>query len=140
LYSPLTQPIEGVKLTREQLDEFALATKHELNRYQYLISKRESSIDLLEGSTSRLIMPVPIPFCSFNGGNDVFVDVGNKLIGVSMLLDYLKCRNEETLHVGDQFLGTGNDVSTRGGCCTVSANKYRYGSQVQRKQHMFLKI
>jgi IMP and pyridine-specific 5'-nucleotidase len=36
-----------------------------------------------------------------------------------MLLEFLGCEGSETLHVGDQFLGTGNDVSTRGGCCTV---------------------
>lgn len=36
-----------------------------------------------------------------------------------MLLEFFGFQGSETLHVGDQFLGTGNDVSTRGGCCTV---------------------
>eukprot|EP00959_Pyramimonas_sp_CCMP1952_P362566 7592780-Pyramimonas_sp.AAC.1 len=32
-----------------------------------------------------------IPFCAFNGGNDVFVDVGNKSLGLEALMRYLKC-------------------------------------------------
>ena len=30
-----------------------------------------------------------IPFCAFNGGNDVFVDVGNKSLGLEALMQYL---------------------------------------------------
>ena len=84
-------------LTREQLDEFALATKHALNLKHAMM----------------------IPFCCFNGGSDVWVDIGNKFIGVLLLCEYLRCKGSETLHVGDQFLGTGNDIATREGCCTV---------------------
>jgi hypothetical protein len=32
-----------------------------------------------------------IPFCAFNGGNDVFVDVGNKSLGLEALMQYLGC-------------------------------------------------
>ncbi|KAL3893905.1 MAG: hypothetical protein SGCHY_005575, partial [Lobulomycetales sp.] len=45
--------------------------------------------------------------------------VGNKLIGVSLLQSYLDAAGHETLHVGDQFLGTGNDLLTRSACATV---------------------
>ena len=31
-----------------------------------------------------------IPFCAFNGGNDVFVDVGNKHIGLQALMKTLE--------------------------------------------------
>lgn len=31
-----------------------------------------------------------VPFCAFNGGNDVFVDVGNKLLGLEALMKYLQ--------------------------------------------------
>lgn len=41
----------------------------------------------------------PLPFCAFNGGNDVFVDVGNKSLGLQCLMKYL---------------GTQPQVSTRG--------------------------
>jgi IMP and pyridine-specific 5'-nucleotidase len=30
-----------------------------------------------------------LPFCAFNGGNDVFVDVGNKSLGLDALMRYL---------------------------------------------------
>merc|ERR550537_2168168 len=42
-----------------------------------------------------------IPFCAFNGGNDVFVDVGNKSLGLEALMQYLGCEPRGTLHVGD---------------------------------------
>ena len=29
--------------------------------------------------------PVPPPFCAFNGGNDVWADIGNKRVGVTGL-------------------------------------------------------
>jgi hypothetical protein len=30
-----------------------------------------------------------LPFCAFNGGNDVFVDVGNKSLGLDALMRFL---------------------------------------------------
>jgi IMP and pyridine-specific 5'-nucleotidase len=60
-----------------------------------------------------------IPFCAFNGGSDVWVDIGNKLIGVQILQEYVKSNGQETLHVGDQFLSTGNDIATRSASCTI---------------------
>ncbi|KXN69589.1 hypothetical protein CONCODRAFT_8011 [Conidiobolus coronatus NRRL 28638] len=37
--------------------------------------------------------------------------LGNKSIGVQLLQRYLKAGPEQTLHVGDQFLSTGNDYA-----------------------------
>lgn len=54
-----------------------------------------------------------IPFCAFNGGNDVFVDVGNKHIGLQALMRYLNIDGSQTLHVGDRFTLTGNDAKVR---------------------------
>jgi len=59
---------------------------------------------------------VKLPFCAFNGGSDVWVDVGNKRVGVHMLTAYLGIPPEEVIHVGDQFLNTGNDYAARGVC------------------------
>lgn len=56
---------------------------------------------------------VTIPFCAFNGGSDVWVDVGNKKVGVEGLQKYLGLRPEQTMHVGDQFTNTGNDFAAR---------------------------
>jgi len=89
-------PRAGHSFSREQLDEVCIGARVAL--------KREN---------------VELPFCAFNGGSDVWVDVGNKLIGVKVLRGYLRCSGDETIHYGDQFLSTGNDLSTRTACTTV---------------------
>ena len=50
-----------------------------------------------------------------SGGNDVFVDIGNKYYGVRACQKYLGGIDEcQTLHVGDQFLSAGaNDFKVR---------------------------
>lgn len=60
-----------------------------------------------------------IPFCAFNGGNDVFVDVGNKSLGLQSLMSYLGTKPAETLHVGDRFTLSGNDSATRDICAVL---------------------
>lgn len=57
-----------------------------------------------------------VPYCAFNGGNDVFVDVGNKNIGLTTLMRYLGFEGDQTLHVGDRFTSTGNDTKVRDAC------------------------
>lgn len=96
-------PEPNVKIFREELDECVLSTQHRI--VNFLNSPR--------GKESYL------PFCAFNGGNDVWVDIGNKLIGVQVLQKFLGAKPKETLHVGDQFLSTGNDFATRHQCCTL---------------------
>ena len=70
-----------------------------------------------------------VPFCAFNGGNDVFVDLGDKSYGVASVQRFFGRRDGEhltsiaggrTLHVGDQFLSAGaNDFKTRLACTTA---------------------
>ncbi|KAK3267486.1 hypothetical protein CYMTET_23958 [Cymbomonas tetramitiformis] len=61
-----------------------------------------------------------LPFCAFNGGGDVFVDVGNKRLGLTALQKYLgNCHGSETLHVGDRFTVSGNDAATRATCSII---------------------
>jgi IMP and pyridine-specific 5'-nucleotidase len=60
----------------------------------------------------------PLPFCAFNGGNDVFVDVGNKSLGLEALMAHLKVAPHEVVHVGDRFTESGNDSATRD-CCPI---------------------
>jgi IMP and pyridine-specific 5'-nucleotidase len=62
------------------------------------------------------LMHSPLPFCAFNGGNDVFVDVGNKSVGLRALMQFLSKKCCETLHVGDRFTMSGNDAATRSQC------------------------
>lgn len=62
-----------------------------------------------------------VPFCAFNGGRDVFVDIGDKSWGVTVCQQWFGgrspdkfIRGENTLHVGDQFLSAGaNDFRAR---------------------------
>jgi len=57
-----------------------------------------------------------LPWCAFNGGRDAWVDVGNKSVGVQAMQAFLGVSCSASLHVGDQFLHTGNDVAARE-CC-----------------------
>lgn len=71
-----------------------------------------------------------VPFCAFNGGRDVFVDIGDKSWGVKVCQRWFGGARggvtwttgaeeamilpEHTLHVGDQFLSAGaNDFRAR---------------------------
>eukprot|EP00197_Chlamydomonas_leiostraca_P009671 CAMPEP_0202866692 /NCGR_PEP_ID=MMETSP1391-20130828/8306_1 /ASSEMBLY_ACC=CAM_ASM_000867 /TAXON_ID=1034604 /ORGANISM="Chlamydomonas leiostraca, Strain SAG 11-49" /LENGTH=452 /DNA_ID=CAMNT_0049546665 /DNA_START=324 /DNA_END=1683 /DNA_ORIENTATION=+ len=60
-----------------------------------------------------------IPFCAFNGGNDVFVDAGNKSLGLQALMNFTGAQPQETLHVGDRFTLSGNDTATRDVCSVL---------------------
>lgn len=93
-------PMEGKKLAREQLEETVLVTQRAL----------ESSP-----------MGRQIPFCAFNGGNDVFVDIGDKAWGVLACQRFFGgLSGAKTLHVGDQFLSAGaNDFKARLACTTA---------------------
>ncbi|KAK1991571.1 IMP-specific 5'-nucleotidase [Colletotrichum falcatum] len=64
-----------------------------------------------------------VPFCAFNGGRDVFVDIGDKSWGVTVCQRWFAAKagraeqpisGESTLHIGDQFLSAGsNDFKAR---------------------------
>ncbi|KAJ1663093.1 IMP 5'-nucleotidase [Coemansia sp. RSA 1813] len=96
--------VPQTQLTREQLDECALSAQVAVLRFQ--------------GTPRAQPGDAPIPFCAFNGGSDCWVDIGNKLIGVRIIQELVASPEDATLHVGDQFLSTGNDISTRSACCT----------------------
>jgi IMP and pyridine-specific 5'-nucleotidase len=62
-----------------------------------------------------------LPFCAFNGGNDVFVDIGDKSWGVLVCQKFFgtvegrSIEPKRTIHVGDQFLSANgaNDFRAR---------------------------
>jgi len=87
-------PQPGSEITRESLDEAVLSYQEELHAMN-------------DGAGPGL------PYCAFNGGTDTWVDVGNKRVGVQVLQSYLGIQPAETLHIGDQFLNTGNDFAAR---------------------------
>ncbi|KAF3927630.1 hypothetical protein AA313_de0209787 [Arthrobotrys entomopaga] len=92
-------PRLGTKFFREQLEETVLAAQKVLELSD--VGRR-------------------IPFCAFNGGNDVFVDIGDKRLGVACCQRLFgEIQGLNTLHVGDQFLSvSGNDFKTRMVCTT----------------------
>ncbi|KAF1987082.1 IMP-specific 5'-nucleotidase-like protein 1 [Aulographum hederae CBS 113979] len=122
-------PLPGKKLFREQLEETVLVAQK-----------------ILE------ISPVGrrLPFCAFNGGNDVFVDIGDKSWGVRACQHFFACvptpisaipihgrsasvdaavipnpdptsiAGAKTLHVGDQFLSAGANDFKARLACTTA--------------------
>jgi IMP-specific 5'-nucleotidase len=87
-------PLPEREITRESLDETVLRVHEELHKMNH-------------GTGPGL------PYCAFNGGSDAWVDVGNKRVGVQVLQAYLGIPMAESLHIGDQFLNTGNDYAAR---------------------------
>jgi len=75
--------------------------------------------ELVFGTQEELSKASTVPFCAFNSGKDVWVDVGTKTIGVESLQQYINVSPISTLHVGDQMGQTGNDVRTRYACPTL---------------------
>ena len=98
--------VPGYRLPRESLEETVL-----------VVQKKLEMSDVAK----------VLPFCAFNGGNDVFVDIGDKSWGVCVCQKYFgeyatgadearagSIRGDRTLHVGDQFLSAGsNDFKAR---------------------------
>lgn len=94
--------IPGAKFPRESLEETVLVVQKKLEMSD--VGRQ-------------------LPFCAFNGGNDVFVDIGDKSWGVLVCQEYFgseeegegrPIRGDRTLHVGDQFLSAGsNDFKAR---------------------------
>jgi len=95
----------GYKFARESLEETVLVVQKKLEMSE--VGRK-------------------LPFCAFNGGNDVFVDIGDKSWGVLVCQNYFgssatgkpnetgSIRGDRTLHVGDQFLSAGsNDFKAR---------------------------
>ncbi|OWZ20209.1 IMP-specific 5'-nucleotidase [Phytophthora megakarya] len=97
------------RILYENLEEISLTLQHELHHFC-------------------------VPFCAFNGGNDVWVDIGHKALGIQALQKYVfrflpkelrdseELRNiqgQECLHVGDRFTRTGNDTRSRDAATTI---------------------
>ncbi|ANB15264.1 IMP 5'-nucleotidase [Sugiyamaella lignohabitans] len=93
-------PLPGKKMCREELEEVVLNAQRAIEITE--VAKR-------------------VQFCAFNGGSDVWVDIGDKRYGVLSLQSYLGgIPSSRTLHVGDQFASIGaNDFKARLAACTV---------------------
>lgn len=117
-------PVKGYNILRETLEEIVLTLLSRLN--DMLHSTRRIS-DENNGDASEATKGNDLRVCAFNGGSDVWVDIGDKSLGVSALQHYL-CKDlgkppitkSESLHIGDQFASVGaNDFKARLSACTV---------------------
>jgi IMP and pyridine-specific 5'-nucleotidase len=113
----------GVRILPESLEETVLAVERALARMHPAAQSLGSATSSTTTTTTADPAPPPkaaISFCAFNGGRDVFVDIGDKSWGVRVCQDWfgrrdgVLIRGENTLHVGDQFLSAGaNDYKAR---------------------------
>lgn len=97
-----------IRIARESLEETVLVVQR--------ILEAASLGSSTGGSTLAPPQPVGrVPFCAFNGGRDVFVDIGDKSWGVAVCQQWFGgIPGQNTLHVGDQFLSAGsNDFKAR---------------------------
>lgn len=107
--------VEGANRLNLQVDVIAKS------RSVGIVPKKATIYEVLEdiALTIQNQLESNLPFCAFNGGNDVFVDVGNKSLGLASLMSYLGSTPQETLHVGDRFTLSGNDTATRDMCSVL---------------------
>lgn len=126
-------PNPGCKILREHLEEMVLSCSNKLHEVLVSAPPRRSSIALEEPESQHFHESITcddIKVCAFNGGSDVWVDIGDKSLGVEALQKYL-CQDQtinhicpilksESLHIGDQFASLGaNDYKARLSACTV---------------------
>ena len=109
-------------MIRQQKHRFSYETLEEVALRVQVRPLRAQGPTLLERRRSRLtphtnkqesLKGFNIPHCAFNGGNDVWVDVGNKALGVRALQAFMGPTPIQSLHVGDRFTRTGNDTRAR---------------------------
>lgn len=127
-------PMNSYKISRETLEEMVLSVLARLNEVLHL--QKPQGIHLFDKTNE--LLPVDansltdsdIRACAFNGGADVWVDIGDKSLGVAALQQYLYATStrkdkvlishSESLHIGDQFASVGaNDFKARLSACTV---------------------
>lgn len=103
-------PVDGAVISREKLVPLAAylggnGLGYIPSHHSVCCAKDECALstqDCILQRQHHLSSSQRLPFCAFNGGRDVWVDIGNKSIGVKILQEHLGTAPEETLHVGDQ--------------------------------------
>ncbi|KAL6229570.1 hypothetical protein BDW75DRAFT_235100 [Aspergillus navahoensis] len=98
------------RLSREQLEETVLVVQNTVERSQV-----GSRLPFCAFNGCSPLLPYMLTLITHPGGNDVFVDIGDKSWGVRACQQYFGGIDpSRTLHVGDQFLSAGaNDFKAR---------------------------
>lgn len=86
--------------------ERAVGIVPRINGYQFPRESLEETVLVVQKSLEMSEIGRKLPFCAFNGGNDVFVDIGDKSWGVLVCQKYFgeeieggMIRGDRTLHV-----------------------------------------
>ncbi|CAG90331.2 DEHA2G07414p [Debaryomyces hansenii CBS767] len=130
-------PNPGYRILREHLEEMVLSCSMKLQEILARTARTPVNMEIVNQlDTSQAVSTQNaaddhIKVCAFNGGSDVWVDIGDKSLGVESLQKYL-CKDvkyehkvcpilkSESLHIGDQFASLGaNDFKARLSACTV---------------------
>jgi IMP-specific 5''-nucleotidase. len=128
-------PNPGYRILREHLEELVLSCSIKLNEFLSHTLDENFTVQMSEEDKEQTETNIcstddDVKVCAFNGGSDVWVDIGDKSLGVECLQKYL-CQNQnydhicpilksESLHIGDQFASLGaNDFKARLSACTV---------------------
>lgn len=125
-------PLNDYKIQRETLEEIVLSLLAMLDKLLTVDKPHPinllGNIDDMDSVTEAVSSDIRA--CAFNGGSDVWVDIGDKALGVAALQRYL-CQfhqddeycpiaKAESLHIGDQFASVGaNDFRARLSACTA---------------------
>lgn len=122
-------PNPGHHILRELLEEMVLLCSYILSNFDLGPLGPTLKVGGYNNSNPE-VKKDEIRVCAFNGGSDVWVDIGDKLVGVEALQRFL-CQDEsilhlcpitkgESLHIGDQFALVGlNDFKARLSACTA---------------------
>ncbi|KAL6858191.1 IMP 5'-nucleotidase [Amphichorda felina] len=109
-----------VRIARESLEETVLVVQRILEASALGFAAGGTGTSVAATNRRASVARPKVPFCAFNGGRDVFVDIGDKSWGVTVCQQWFgagpgqSIRGENTLHVGDQFLSAGaNDFKAR---------------------------
>lgn len=89
-----------------------------------VVPQRGTVYEVLEElaiTVQRQLVDAPLPFCAFNGGGDVFVDVGNKSLGLEALMSHLGYQTHQVSREGGLGgpLGGACGLAGRGACARV---------------------
>ncbi|KAK2045765.1 IMP-specific 5'-nucleotidase [Colletotrichum somersetense] len=113
----------SIRIPRESLEETVLVVQKTLELSALGSPAQAAGYSVPEVSAGVDPRRRRVPFCAFNGGRDVFVDIGDKSWGVTVCQRWFAAKagraeqpiaGESTLHIGDQFLSAGsNDFKAR---------------------------
>jgi hypothetical protein len=104
----------GTQLSYEVLEDVALTLQGHLKSEHWKIPYCCFNVRVCQGSHNVFLYA-----CSWTcrlcvqGGHDVFLDVGDKSLGIKALQKLVGATSATTIHVGDRFTRTGNDLRAR---------------------------